>query len=149
MLSQISHSSQSDDDEDIIVWIPFVTKKKHLKSPLTPAAEPQPNGQHPIPLLPQQVKPKPQRIPQEPTPSAYTTSSRVRMDKTHQRKGLASDKQKDFVRKLAGQQNMTEADVCSEVGASSIDEMSNSEANEFISKHKDARPRHYDNQSFF
>ena len=57
------------------------------------------------------------------------------------RKGPATDKQMNTVLNIANQKNMTESEVCQLVGAKSYAQMSNAQANDFISNYKDAKPQ--------
>ena len=58
-----------------------------------------------------------------------------------QRQGRASEKQKSFILGLATDLNMTEREICQEIGIRRLDEMSNAQANEFITEHKNGTPR--------
>ena len=58
-----------------------------------------------------------------------------------QRQGLASEKQKSFILGLATDLNMTEREVCQEIGIRRLDDMTNAQANEFITEHKNGTPR--------
>ena len=128
MIAQNLNSSQSN-EEDVIVWMPFVVKMKHLQSPLmAPMTPPQP-----IPVQPIQQEETPVLLPPPSTNNIKTDEK--------PRKGIASPKQKEFIINLANRLNMTEAEICQVSGAKSIEQMSNAQANDFISKYKDAKPQ--------
>ncbi len=120
---------QIQSNEDVIVWIPFVVKKEHLQSPLMTAS---------MPAQPRAI----QQVVQE-APPALPASSPAHMatPEPKPRKGMASPKQKEFIFNLARRLNMTDAEVCQAVGAKSIEQMSNAQANTFITEYKDAPPQ--------
>ena len=73
-------------------------------------------------------------------PALLPAPSHMVMPEPKPRKGMASPKQKEFICNLARRLNMTDAEVCQTVGAKSIEQMSNEQANSFISEYKDAKP---------
>ena len=75
---------------------------------------------------------------QEALPIASTMNNAQRSGKP--RKGQASPKQKDFVKTIIGRLDMDENEVCQSMNITSIDEISNRQANEFISEYKDKKP---------
>lgn len=117
-------------EDDVIVWMPFVVKMKHLK--LTPSCSPisiqQPITVHQIQEAETQAL--------LPPPSANNAKTD---EKT--RKGMASTKQMEWVLNIAKQCGMSESEICEVSGAKSIEQMSNAQANDFISKYKDAKPQ--------
>ena len=127
MISQNLNSSQSI-EEDVIVWMPFVVKMKHLRSPLMALMNPS----QPIPVQPIQQAESPALLP----PPAATQSKGQRP-----RTGMASTKQKDYILNLAKSLNMTESEICQVSGVKSIEQMTKAQANDFITKYKDAQPQ--------
>lgn len=117
-------------NEDIIVWIPFVVKKEHLQSPLMAASMPHPP--QPIPVHAVQRDDPPVLLPAATGPMHADQKPR---------KGMASPKQKEFICNLARRLHMTDAEVCQAVCAKSIEQMSNAQANTFITEYKDAPPQ--------
>ena len=123
-------SSNPSTEDDVIVWMPFLVKMKHLQ------LSPSPYSPTPIqqPINVQQI--------QEVETQALLPPPSANNGKTEKpRKGMASPKQKDFIFKLANKLNMTEAEICQVTGAKSIEQMSNAQANEFITEYKDANPQ--------
>ena len=127
MIAQNFNSSQSN-EEDVIVWMPFVVKMKHLQSPLmAPMTPPQP-----IPVQPVQQAETPTLLP----PIASTSHAEQKP-----RVGMASDKQKNFIMELVTKLNMTEAEMQKELGVRDLEQATNEKANEFIQKYKKAKPQ--------
>ena len=114
---------QNADGEAVIVWIPFLVQKRHLQASLMNSLplSPQPISVSAAEERPALLPPPPSKVPIERKP----------------RRGLASSKQIEYVRKIARNGNMNDAEVCREVGASSIEQMTNAQANDFIKKFKD------------
>ena len=115
------------DEDYIILWQPVLVPRQAIKSL---SFMPTPLWQQPIPIQPTQ---------QECSPALLPLSSGRPQSEERPRKGQASQKQKEFIINLANRLNMTEAEVCQATGAKSIEQMSNAQANEFISKYKDAK----------
>lgn len=128
MITQSLNSSQSN-EEDVIVWMPFVVKMKHLQSPLMTSMNPP----QPISVQPIQQAESPAPLP----PSPAATQSKGQRPRT----GMASTKQKDYILNLAKSLNMTESEICQVSGVKSIEQMTNAQANDFITKYKDAQPQ--------
>ena len=116
------------DDDYIILWQPVLGPRQAVKSL---SFMPTPLPPQPIPI---------QQTQQEDTPALLPLSSGRPQTEERPRKGQASPKQKEFIINLANRLNMTESEVCQAIGAKSIEQMSNAQANEFISKYKDAKP---------
>lgn len=118
---------QIQNNEDIIVWIPFVVKKEHLQSPLmTASMPPQPRA------IQQVVQEAPSALPPPPTHSVTPESK--------PRKGMASPKQKQFILEIVSRLNMAKDEMQRELGTRDIEQVTNAQANAFISKFKDAKP---------
>ena len=128
MIVQSLNSSQSN-EEDVFVWIPFVVKMKHLQPPLMTSMNPS----QPIPVQSIQQAESPAPLP----PSPAATQSKGQRPRT----GMASTKQKDYILNLAKSLNMTESEICQVSGVKSIEQMTNAQANDFITKYKDAQPQ--------
>ena len=130
-MSEQNHLSS--DDEDVIVWIPFVVKRKHLQSPFMSS----------IPMLPPSIpQPSPQRDPitvhpDEPPPvllAPASTSSQQTDGKP--RKGPASEKQMEWIHNILRDRKMTTADVCQFTGVQSLEQLTKAQASAFINKYK-------------
>ncbi len=117
-------------EEVVIVWMPFIVKKEHLQSPLTTASMPYPP--QPIPVHEVQRDDPPALLPAATGPMHADPKPR---------KGMASPKQKEFICNRARRLHMTDAEVGQAVGAKSIEQMSNAQANTFITEYKDAPPQ--------
>ena len=131
MIVQNLNSSQN--GEDVIVWIPFIVKMKHLQSPLMTSMNPsQPISVQPIQQA-ESPAPLPHTIPQK-QHAQYGEGKTTR-------KGPATEKQMNTVLSIAKQLNMTEAEVCRLVGAKSYSEMSNAQAHGFIASHNEMQPQ--------
>jgi len=119
---------QIQSNEDVIVWIPFVVKKEHLQSPLMTASMP------PQPRAIQQVV--------QEAPPALPASSPAHMatPEPKPRKGMASQKQKQFILEIVSRLNMAKDEMQRELGTRDIEQVTNAQANAFISKFKDAKP---------
>ena len=123
MIEQIQNS------EEVIVWIPFVVRREHLRATAMTSMPTQPQSI----LVRQALQEEPLALP---PPSARNVPP-----ESKPRKGMASPRQREFIYKLADKLNMTESEICSVTGAKSIEQMSNAQANEFISRYKDAKPQ--------
>lgn len=133
MITQSLNSSQSN-EEDVIVWMPFVVKMKHLQLPLM---TPMPAQSQPIPV--QEVQ---QIAPPAPLPHTIPQKQHAQYGEGKTtRKGPATEKQMNTVLSIAKQLNMTEAEVCRLVGAKSYSEMSNAQAHGFIASHNEMQPQ--------
>ncbi len=124
MHTQILNYNQSN-EEDVIVWMPFVVKMKHLQSPLMAPMTPS----QPIPV--QQAEP-PALLP--PIPSTSNAEQKPR-------KGMASERQKNFILEIVTRLNMTKDEMQKELGVRDLEQATNAKANEFITKYKDAKPQ--------
>ena len=127
MHTQILNSNQSN-EEDVIVWMPFVVKMKHLQSPLMAPITPS----QPIPVQPVQQAEPPALLP--PIPSTSNAEQKPR-------KGMASERQKNFILEIVTRLNMTKDEMQKELGVRDLEQATNAKANEFITKYKDAKPQ--------
>ena len=122
----------SSDDEDVIVWIPCVVKRKHLQSPFMSS----------MPILPPSIpqpSPQPEPItvmPDEPPPAHPPASTPSSQKENKQRTGPASTKQLKCVEYIAREQGMNIPDVCRITGVKVLDQMSNAQADAFIKKYR-------------
>ena len=122
-----------DNTDYVILFQPVLVPKQAIQSlSMMPISQPMQLPQ-PIPV---------QQIQQEKTPVLLPPPSMAN-PKTEEkpRKGMASPKQKEFIVNLANRLNMTESEICQVTGAKSIEQMSNAEANSFITQYKDAKPQ--------
>ena len=111
-------------EELVIVWIPFVVKRQSIQSAsMNPPLLQQPNHIRQIPH--ESTNPHPQQ-----TNGAATKGHGVR-------RGLASIGQKDCILKLSGSQNIPIDQICQKYGVDTLDQLSNEQAHDFISAHKD------------
>ena len=94
----------------------------------------------PVSLPPQPISVQPIQQAESPAllpPSPAATQSKGQRPRT----GMASTKQKDYILNLAKSLNMTESEICQVSGVKSIEQMTNAQANDFITKYKDAQPQ--------
>ena len=114
---------QNTDDESVIVWIPFIVNLRNLQPvPMVPLhASPQPIPVSAAEERPALLPPPPCKAPVERKP----------------RRGLASSKQINLIRDIARKRQMSLEDICREVGAPSIEQMTNAQAHSAIKKYMD------------
>ena len=119
---------------DYVIFLqPVLVSKQAIQSlSVMPISQPMQLAQ-PIPVQPIQQEETSVLLPPPSTNNIKTDEK--------PRKGIASPKQKEFIINLANRLNMTEAEICQVSGAKSIEQMSNAQANDFISKYKDAKPQ--------
>ena len=95
-----------------------------------------------IHCLPMLMPPSPpQVLSQEPLISRTAVPINAFHSEHKERKGRASEKQIDFVTTIGTRSNMTAGEICKSIGIKNLSEMTNAQANEFISKYKDAKPQ--------
>jgi hypothetical protein len=116
-------------EEVAIVWMPFVVRKADLQSPLTTASMPYPP--QPIPVHEVQRDDPPALLPAATGPMHADQKPR---------KGMASPKQKQFILEIVNRLNMAKDEMQRELGTRDIEQVTNAQANAFISKFKDAKP---------
>ena len=116
-------------EEVVIVWMPFIVRKEHLQSPLMTAS------------MPAQTLPIPvQSVPRDDPPALLPAATGPMHAEPKPRKGMASPKQKQFILEIINRVNMAKDEMQRELGTRDIEQVTNAQANAFISKFKDAKP---------
>lgn len=124
MNNQLENNSSS--DEWFFVFLPVLMKKGDIQSlPMLVSSA----HQQPLQLLPVQE--------QEAPPIAPPMNNARRDGKP--RKGHASSSQISYAKNIIHRLSMDENEVCRSMNITSIDEMTNAQANEFISENKDKK----------
>ena len=117
MNNQFKNSSSP--DEWVLVLQPVMVRRKDIFSPSMTACP------QPIPVVPDETP-----APRQPHPRASLTEHK-------QRTGMASGKQKDYTVELINRHNLDGKEVLKMMGIESFDQMTNEQANKFISEYKD------------
>ena len=115
-------------DDYVILFLPVPVPRKAI--PPFSSSMPLP----PQPVMPAQpvVQDAPPALPPPPTHSVTPEQK--------PRKGLASPKQKQFILEIVNRLNMAKDEMQRELGTRDIEQVTNAQANAFISKFKDAKP---------
>ena len=120
------------DDEYVMVFQPVFVRRRDIHSlpPMTSIQQTPPRI--PIELL----APDPIEQPEQPkTLSKPANASGSPHTPQKPLKGLASWKQMEWVRNIANQFDMTEADICKKTGAKSLEQMTKAQASKFIQEY--------------
>ena len=119
-------------DDDVIVWMPFIVKKQHLQSPLMapmPIQSPRPI---PIQLQAPEAQEQPEQPKTLPSPANAPGSPHTPQKPL---KGLASDKQMKCMLTMAREHGISDVELCQDVGAESLEQITKAQASKFIQKY--------------
>ena len=117
----------------VILFQPVLVSKQAIQSlSMMPISQPMQLPQ-PIPVQPIQQEETPALLP---PPSANNAKTDEKP-----RKGMASEKQKNFILEIVTRLNMTKDEMQRELGVRNLEQATNAKANEFITKYKDAKPQ--------
>ena len=119
-----------DQNDDVIVWVPFIVKKQHLQSPLMAPMPIQP----PQPIPVQQFQPPEPLEQPKPLPTTSSASSVSHKEK-NPIKGLASGKQMKCILTIAREHGISDAELCRNVGAGSLEQITKAQASKFIQEY--------------
>ena len=118
------------DTDYVILFQPVLVPKSAMQSlSMMPISQPMQLPQ-PIPV---------QQIQSAETPALLPPIVSTSHAEQKPRKGLASERQKNFILEIVTRLNMTKDEMQKELGVRDLEQATNAKANEFITKYKDAK----------